>query len=114
MAFQGLRRNSEIEQAIGIAPNILADRLSALTAQGIFDRVPYQWSPERHEYRLTPKGLDRYPVILAMMLWGQKWLEPRTALGWNMLHKPCHEWLSPRLACRACHGDGHAGSIAAC
>ena len=111
MAFLGLRRNSEIEQAIGIAPNILADRLATLTAQGIFDRVPYQWSPERHEYRLTPKALDRYPVILAMMLWGQKWLDPQPALGWNMLHKSCHEWLSPRLACRACRGDADAASI---
>ncbi len=111
MAFLGLRRNSEIEQAIGIAPNILADRLAQLTAHGIFDRVPYQWSPERHEYRLTPKGLDRYPVILAMMLWGQQWMGPRPALGWNMLHKPCHEWLAPRLACRACRGDVDAASL---
>lgn len=112
-AFHGLRRNLEIEQAIGIAPNILADRLSTLTTQGIFNRVPYQSSPERHEYRLTPKGLDRYPVILAMMQWGEKWLTPRLALDWNMLHKPCHEWLAARLVCQACHGDAHAGNITA-
>ena len=75
--------------------------------------MPYQWSPERHEYRLSPKGLDRYPVILAMMLWGQKWLAPRAPLGWAMLHKPCHEWLAPRLACRACRGDVHGGNVRA-
>lgn len=110
LAFQGLRRNSEFEQAIGIAPNILANRLATLTAHGIFDRVPYPSSPLRYEYRLTPKGLDRYPVVLAMMMWGRKWLDPRPPLGWNMLHKPCHEWLEPRLACEACGGDVHPGS----
>lgn len=111
MAFLGLRRNSEFEQAIGIAPNILANRLATLTTQGIFDRVPYQWSPERHEYRLTPKGLDRYAVILAMMLWGRRWMQPGSQLGWNMLHKSCHEWLTPRLACRSCCGDAGPDNI---
>lgn len=104
-AFMGLRRNSEFERAIGIAPNVLADRLSTLVQHGLFSRVPYQTNPERHEYRLTRKGLDRHTIVLAMMAWAQRWA-PRAseASHWHVLHTTCHEWLTPAIVCASCGG----------
>lgn len=111
VAFMGLRRNSEIEQAIEIAPNVLAARLALLTDNDILLRVRYQGSPERFEYHLTEKGLDRHAIVLAMMQWGQKWMARTAPAEWNTLHKPCHEWLQPRLVCAACRGDVTSATI---
>lgn len=105
VAFMGLRRNSQFEQALGIAPNVLADRLALLTDNAIFRRVPYQDSPKRFEYLLTEKGLDRHAIVLAMMQWADKWVPHTAPPGWNTLHLACHEWLVPRLACAACHRE---------
>lgn len=101
VAYMGLRRNSEIEQAIGIAPNMLANRLTLLTSNDVFRRVQYQDSPPRFEYQLTPKGLDRYAVVAAMVDWGVRWVRT-TRPDWSMLHMPCCEWLHVDIACACC------------
>lgn len=111
-AFFGLRRNGDFEQAIGIAPNILSTRLTLLIENGILERLPYQQNPLRYEYRLTPKGLARYPVILGMMRWGQDWSPQEGAAHWRLLHLSCHEWLEPRIVCRACGEEAGAASLA--
>lgn len=101
VAYMGLRRNSEIEQAIGIAPNMLAHRLTLLTSNDVFSRVQYQDSPPRFEYQLTPKGLDRYAVVAAMVDWGVRWVRT-TRPDWSMLHMPCSEWLHVNIICACC------------
>jgi DNA-binding HxlR family transcriptional regulator len=73
-AFFGNRRYDRIQSELGIAPNILTDRLSRLVAQGVFLRRPYQNSPERHEYLLTDMGRDLYGSFLTMLAWGDRWL----------------------------------------
>ena len=88
----GQRRFEEIQGDLGIARNILSDRLSTLVAAGVVDRVKYMDHPERFEYTLTESGRDLFPVIAALMAWGDKWAAPD---GPPMLFR---------------HACGHAGS----
>jgi DNA-binding HxlR family transcriptional regulator len=73
-AFFGNRRYDRIQSELGIAPNILTDRLSRLVTQGVFHRRLYQQGPERYEYLLTDTGRDLYRPFVAMLAWGDRWL----------------------------------------
>src|SRR5436853_4785015 len=68
--FRRYTRFSQFERSLEVAPNILAKRLGSLVEAGIFEA-----RPER-EYRLTEKGLDLKPVIIALTAWGDKWVGP--------------------------------------
>jgi DNA-binding HxlR family transcriptional regulator len=59
----------------GIPTNILAERLKRLRAAGIIERLPYQQRPVRYRYQLTRKGSDLYPVLSAMIDWGNRYVE---------------------------------------
>ena len=76
-AFQGARKFDEFSQSLGIAPNILSRRLAHLTERGLFVRRRYQERPPRHEYVLTDKARDFFPVIAALFAWGNKHLAPK-------------------------------------
>ncbi|MDH5858438.1 winged helix-turn-helix transcriptional regulator [Lampropedia aestuarii] len=101
-AFLGVHRFSEFEQALGIATNILSGRLVRLTQQGMLERVQDSDTSERHVYRLTLRGLSYYPVIVAALAWGERWLEPHYDPGWRVLHSPCLEWFTPSFVCEQC------------
>ena len=73
-AFFGIRQFDQWQQKLGIAPNILTDRLNRLVADGIFERRKYQDLPERFEYRFTEMGKDLYGALIAMLRWGDRWL----------------------------------------
>ncbi|HKD25207.1 MAG TPA: helix-turn-helix domain-containing protein [Xanthobacteraceae bacterium] len=75
-AFQGFTRFDEFKNNLGIAPNILSRRLAHLTQSGLFERRLYSERPPRHEYALTAKGRDFFPVVVAMFAWGNKHLAP--------------------------------------
>jgi DNA-binding HxlR family transcriptional regulator len=75
-AFLGRRRFEEFQESLGIARNILTDRLAKLVDHGIFERIRYQERPERYEYRLTDKGRDLRVPLLALMQWGDQHLSP--------------------------------------
>ena len=104
-AFFRATKYSDIEAALGIAPNILAARLNRLTKQGLLVRGRYRDHPKRYAYHLTEKGLSLYPIIVAMVAWGRKWLSPQNDLGWRLLHKPCLEWYVPRCQCAQCGAE---------
>ena len=74
--FTGQRRFEEIQRDLGVATNILSDRLQTLVDQGILERRPLADAATRHEYRLTEKGLDLNPVLLELMRWGDRWDAP--------------------------------------
>ena len=76
--FLGLRRFDEIQDNLGIARNVLQARLTRLVEQGVLERRPYQERPPRHEYRLTEKGLDLWPTMVALMKWGDRHASPTT------------------------------------
>jgi DNA-binding HxlR family transcriptional regulator len=100
-SFYGARRFDEFQQRLGIATNILTQRLRRLVDLDILGRTAYRKRPTRHEYRLTEKGLDLYPVPLSMLAWGDRWLfnhKPPVQLT----HKRCGRKLAPVLSCSAC------------
>ena len=71
--FFGVTRFDDIARRLGIARNTLVDRLDWLCRHGVLTRQPYGDSGSRFEYRLTEKGRDLQPVLMAMMAWGDKW-----------------------------------------
>ena len=80
--FLGLRRFEEFKQSLGIARNVLTDRLNRLVEEGILERVRYSERPERFEYRLTDKGRDLQIALAGLRQWGDLYLSakpPRVA-----------------------------------
>src|SRR5438477_8862885 len=80
--FLGLHRFDELQESLGIARNVLTDRLNRLVVEGILERVRYSERPERFEYRLTKKGRELGLALLALMQWGDRHLSekpPRVA-----------------------------------
>jgi DNA-binding HxlR family transcriptional regulator len=75
--FLGRRRFDEFLESLGIARNVLADRLNRLVEEGILEKVRYQERPERFEYRLTPKGRDLQVALTALRQWGDRYLSER-------------------------------------
>jgi DNA-binding HxlR family transcriptional regulator len=102
-AFRGVRRFDDLQRDLGIARNILTDRLNTLVDAGILERRKYQDQPERFEYRLTEKGLDLYPVLIGLMRWGDKWA-PVSKQGPPVVltHKTCEHDVMPVLVCPHC------------
>src|ERR687890_1802301 len=71
--FLGIRRFDDLQRELGVARNVLRDRLRLLVDEGVLSRERYQERPERFEYRLTDKGRDLWPVLVALMKWGDKY-----------------------------------------
>lgn len=70
-AFDGVRRFGEFQASLGIARNILTDRLKLLEAEGILQTVPASDGTAYHDYVLTPRGLSLFPVIVTLRQWGE-------------------------------------------
>src|SRR5688500_6735178 len=68
--FLRARRSECFQPALGIARHLLAERPKKLVRVGVLRRIPTQESPKRHEYILTQKGLDPYPIIMSIVHWG--------------------------------------------
>jgi DNA-binding HxlR family transcriptional regulator len=73
-AFLGLTRFDQFQESLGIARNVLADRLGRLVEAGVFERVLYAARPPRHEYVLTEKGRDLFTALNALRQWGDEHL----------------------------------------
>jgi DNA-binding HxlR family transcriptional regulator len=71
-ALHGLTRFDQFRKSLGVAPNILTDRLAKLVEVGIFEKRRYSERPPRDEYVLTPMGQDFRPVLLAIMAFGNR------------------------------------------
>ena len=101
-AFFGIRQFDELQSKLGIASNILTDRLGRLVSEGIFVRRKYQDLPERFEYRLTDKGKDLYGPLIAMLRWGDRWLS-RDEPPLILTHRDCGSDFNPTVVCDHCH-----------
>jgi DNA-binding HxlR family transcriptional regulator len=73
---QGATRFAEFQSVLGIAKNVLASRLERLTELGILERFPLQERVNADGYRLTQKGEELYPILVALMQWGDRWATP--------------------------------------
>ena len=81
-AFLGLRRFDEFQESLGVARNVLSDRLTRLVDEGILERTAYSERPPRFEYQLTQKGRELAVPLIALMQWGDRHLSdqpPRVA-----------------------------------
>jgi DNA-binding HxlR family transcriptional regulator len=109
--FRGARRFEEIELKLQLGRNTLAERLQALTEEGILERRPYQQGPVRYEYVLTQKGEDLYPVLLAVLRWGNKHMVDEPPL--QLLHRTCGHLVDPVTVCRDCRAEIHRKELSA-
>ena len=100
--FFGLHRYDDINAALGIATNILADRLRRLLAAGVIEQHLYQDRPPRYEYRLTAKGWDLFPFTIALHDWGSHWIPSPHGPGLKLRHAPCGHRLRGVMTCGAC------------
>ncbi|KAA8877299.1 helix-turn-helix transcriptional regulator [Nocardia colli] len=101
--FFGVRRFIDFQRNLGIARNILADRLDKLVGFGVLERRQYSERPRREEYRLTEKGRDLYGIIVALMHWGDRWLTDRPSLV--LTHHGDGGAVEQVLRCTCCEAD---------
>jgi DNA-binding HxlR family transcriptional regulator len=76
-ALRGLTRFDQFQASLGVARNVLADRLGRLVAEGILERVRYSERPGRYEYVLTEKGKQLRVALAALRQWGDAYLSPQ-------------------------------------
>ncbi len=100
--FLRVRRFEDFQQRLGITRPILADRLRKLVAKFVLAKVPYQERPVRYEYRLTPKGLDLYPVVMSIVHWGDVHMSDRKGRPLLHRHELCGKDFDPVLVCSEC------------
>jgi len=100
--FLGLRRFDELQADLGIARNVLQTRLERLVERGVLEKHPYQQRPLRHEYRLTDKGVDLWPTIVALMQWGDRYATPPKGAPVTITHKECGGELDAHRICTRC------------
>jgi DNA-binding HxlR family transcriptional regulator len=101
-AFLGVRRFDDFEQSLGIARRVLSERLALLVSEKILAKVPYQERPIRHEYRLTEKGLELYPMILSLVHWGDKHYAGKAGPPVIHTHLGCGHDFRSVLTCSEC------------
>jgi DNA-binding HxlR family transcriptional regulator len=99
--FLGYSRFDEFESRLGIARNVLTQRLERLVAAGVLERVPYQERPVRHDYLLTDKGRDLWHVVTAMRQWGDRWAAPDGA-PIELVHVACGHAVDVVPSCSHC------------
>jgi DNA-binding HxlR family transcriptional regulator len=100
-AFLGVSRFEDFQRRLGIARNILQERLRTLVEAGVLVRVPYSEHPPRDDYRLTEKGLDLWPILTAMRQWGDKHAAPNGPPV-QITHKGCGAVADAVLVCGSC------------
>jgi DNA-binding HxlR family transcriptional regulator len=103
-AFLGIRRFEDFQRDLGIARNVLTDRLARLLDDGILERRRYREKPERFEYRLTEKGADLWPVLVSLMKWGDRHAAP-DGPPMLILHRDCGGEVDERFRCSGCGAD---------
>jgi DNA-binding HxlR family transcriptional regulator len=100
-AFMGIRRFDDFQRDLGIARNVLADRLQRLVDAEILDRRPYQERPPRYEYRLTDRGRELFPVLHSLRIWGDRYLAPDGPPR-LIRHRDCGGEIDEHLTCTKC------------
>jgi DNA-binding HxlR family transcriptional regulator len=100
-AFLGIRRFDDLQRSLGIARNVLQNRLERLVEHGVLERVRYQERPERFEYRLTQKGLDLWPVLVSLLSWGDRHVAPEGPAV-ILEHRECGGGVNDRRICEKC------------
>ena len=103
--FSGIRRFDDMRVRTGIPRQVLTNRLAALVKHGVLRREPYQepGARIRHEYRLTEKGFDIYPVLIAVAEWGNRYLADPEGPPIEYAHRDCGAEVRIQMSC----AEGH-------
>jgi len=103
--FNGVRRFDDMRAHTSIPRQVLTNRLAGLVETGVLRRAPYQepGSRIRHEYRLTAKGLDLYPVLIAVSEWGNRYLAEPEGPPLEFAHRDCAAQVHTEIHCAAGH-----------
>jgi len=101
-AYVGVHRYGQLQRNLGIARNVLAERLSKLVEHGLLERVRYRTEPDWYEYRLTERGLDLYPAILAFFRWADIHYGDPNRPAVRIRHRSCGKLTQPLLVCSQC------------
>ncbi|HEY7485475.1 MAG TPA: helix-turn-helix domain-containing protein [Streptosporangiaceae bacterium] len=99
--FEGVHRFDDLQEALGVARNVLTDRLGRLCDEGLLRRVRYQERPDRYEYRMTRKGVGIWPAMMSLLLWGDQYYADDGA-PMIIAHRGCGGELTPQLTCGTC------------
>ncbi|HBO71479.1 MAG TPA: transcriptional regulator, partial [Acinetobacter sp.] len=110
-AFMGVRRFDDFQRSLGWTRHVLSERLKRLVEHEILVKVPYVQRQERFEYQLTEKGLDLYPIILAMVQWADKWMDLGMGKPLEFTHKSCGKKINPKVVCSECNDQIHVQDV---
>ena len=112
--ISGIGRFDQLTVRTGIPRQVLTGRLERLLDQGILRREPYREPGQRQrlEYRLTDKGIDLYPVLVAMQQWGDRYLAAPDGPPTEFAHRGCGERIELMLRCEGGHDVGNNREIA--
>ncbi|MGW6530275.1 winged helix-turn-helix transcriptional regulator [Streptomyces venezuelae] len=102
--LMGVTRFDDIAHDLGISRKVLAARLSRLVEEGVLRRERYQDHPPREHYVATEKGADLYPVLLALMRWGDRWQSGGSGPPLRLHHVECGHDTEPVTVCARCGG----------
>ena len=111
-AFLGVTRFDDFRERLGISRNILNQRLSGLVEAGVLAKEPYSEHPPRFDYRLTAKGRDLWPVLVAMRQWGDRYAAPQGP-PMQVRHKSCGDVVEAVMVCSSCGKPLHARNVRA-
>lgn len=100
-ASLGVRRFDDFRERLGIARNVLAQRLAKLVAAGVLEKHRYQDHPPRYEYKLSDKGRDLWPVLTALRQWGDRYAAPHGPPV-EVIHTACGKPSKFVMICEQC------------
>jgi DNA-binding HxlR family transcriptional regulator len=109
-AFAGVTRFTDFQQRLGVAPNVLAARLELFVAEGLMAVTTAQSG--FGEYRLTAKGLDAVPILVALTEWGDRWQAPEGP-PIRYEHASCGGHVRSVLSCDECQSELSADQVVA-
>jgi DNA-binding HxlR family transcriptional regulator len=109
--YVGINRFDQLQQQLGISRKVLTERLKWLVAQDVLTRVEYSTRPVRHEYALTPKGMELCDLLLVMVRWGDRWLTGPEGPPVLYRHHACGQISHVELRCSVCSEPMHATDI---
>jgi DNA-binding HxlR family transcriptional regulator len=110
-SFYGTTRFDDFERALGIGRNVLSQRLGRLVDEGLLEQQPYQQNPPRHDYVLTTKGRELFPVLAAMMAWGDRWLVSDDGPPVVLRHATCGHDAHAEVVCGECREPLRLGDV---
>lgn len=104
--FFGQRRFDAILDGVGCARNVLTRRLTTLVEHEVLERTPYrdEGQRERFEYGLTERGRELYPILIALMQWGDRWARAPGGPPIVVEHRECGARVFAELRCVEGHG----------